>query len=951
MSVTAGSGISDTVANRLIPSGPLPPTHAGTLAGTAAVVPIYMRPNADSAAGVGSWIGVIGGGVVAASYTLIDEATLDKTDYINSNASNSECRFKLDTPSVVPTSADTVTVRLMVAENVANGFNALHAKVRNAAGTVFAADPGWTFTSSFGWTAFSFTITVAQIAAITAATSNWSDVEIGFDTTSESGFDYTSIAQAYIEILPAAATSTGGWIGHDRFYYSVAYRFEDGSVWMPCTPRAPNDLLTNGYNLFTVDLSNPDTAYRRVAWSNIPIGPYGTIGRLLLRSPKIDATVDDSLQINPYDLRVIWEIQDNTTTTYDDYFGDDLSLALDVEKAFVRFDHMMPPRARYIAGGDMRVAHSYGGQNPCAITLAPVGAAVDYDRNVSDISTTAYGQSSFYFRVLIDGSTDKLDLIKSDGTTNITVSFAFATYNTLQKLVDAINNTSFAVDSMQWRAQLCPGASPDAVPATALTPNARTIASCVLATGVATISRSSGGLSKVAVGTLVSHANFATGTYVISSDSDIQLSVSANSSGNATASVTFYSELGDSPTTGTANLGYQRAICNASPSFIYFNKTYLNNYPLAKSATWMTVASPGAVKSAANCFSNKESNRFQPPVDPGIGTGIVAVDQGFVVMYAKKRAAIRMREGSSGGRDEDFRLVIINESSGCPAWNTVVAGNRFAVGLSPEGVVACDLFRERIFSYAIWRHPTSDDQNGVGDFSNDLSAAISSSSEDIESTTARQAARIMRGVLWLNYAASGTHPNRQIAYDFSSAENLNGIEALFRKDGRPWGWSLPLSATNGRAFTAMCEVRRTVGTVLYAWNEQNQGTTGDGRIDQFETTETDNGTAIAGSVSTAWVRAADRDDLAAQEINYEHSSPTGSTGSLSFHRSFTTGGDTDYAMTPGTTAGVVASEIKLLPTGARAPADACFVTYSQATGTARELRWLQILLKRLPTYR
>jgi hypothetical protein len=167
------------------------------------------------------------------------------------------------------------------------------------------------------------------------------------------------------------------------------------------------------------------------------------------------------------------------------------------------------------------------------------------------------------------------------------------------------------------------------------------------------------------------------------------------------------------------------------------------------------------------------------------------------------------------------------------------------------------------------------------------------------------------------------------------------------------------------------------------------------------------------------VRAGDRDKLSAQEICYEHSSPSGTAGTLVFHRSFTTGGDTDYTMYPGVSGLVVASELKLLPTGARSAADACFITYGQTgatfavsstadgtttvtssagfaavttgmsvTGTgvsggttvtakastssltlsavvttgspsltfapvqtARELRWLQLTLKRMPTYR
>jgi hypothetical protein len=206
--------------------------------------------------------------------------------------------------------------------------------------------------------------------------------------------------------------------------------------------------------------------------------------------------------------------------------------------------------------------------------------------------------------------------------------------------------------------------------------------------------------------------------------------------------------------------------------------------------------------------------------------------------------------------------------------------------------------------------------------------------------------KIVGGVLrclFRSDASSSTAANRRVDYDFSVSDETTGLPGLFRKPGLPWGWSTLLYQT----LSVLGSGRRTDGLHVYGWSDANAGT-GAGRIDEIDTGTTDNGTAIASSVCTPWERAGTTNQISGQEIDYEHSSPVGSTGTLVYHRM---PGDDAYSMTPGTSSAPMSTEKKMLTMKARAADDACFVEYSQATGSARELRRLELTLKVLPTYK
>jgi hypothetical protein len=444
------------------------------------------------------------------------------------------------------------------------------------------------------------------------------------------------------------------------------------------------------------------------------------------------------------------------------------------------------------------------------------------------------------------------------------------------------------------------------------------------------------------VGNLISGAAEETGAYVTAITSDVSMTYSGTLT-TGTETLYFYNDLGDSQITDpdTTATGFQRVIAGSLPGFLYFTEDYLDNETLKKQTVWMTVASPGQAKSAANNFSGRTSNRFEPPdAAAGISMGGGSVDQGFVVPFANAIYAItNLRDGGSGV-DEEYRLRVINKSRGCKAWNTVVQGNRFVPYLTEHGLFAADLEDE----FLLTKHTFVHEPEARGDFTYELPLCVAATAADNDSAYA--SARIMSGVLWVNYRASGSHPNRRIGYDFSAA-NDSGLRALVARDGEPLGWSTPavLESAGAVGLTAMCEGRRTDGTHLYGWNEANAGSTGDGRIEEFETGDTDNGTAIDGGVETGWIHPGDgKANISGQEVVLEHNSPTGSTGSLVFTRGYTTDA---YTLTPGTSNSVtVLRELKMLPTlGARVASAVCKIGYRQATGSPRTLRKMTLKAK------
>lgn len=944
-------GVDTAPANRLIPSGPLPPIHAGTLAKGDLIEANanFIRPDAD--VDDGSWTGQDAG---TSLFSYIDETSRSDADYIqssNAGAGSYVAKIALGNFGFEPSADDEVNVQLYYKHD-STTTSLTVALVQGAATTISSrlVSPVWTSTG-FGY--FAWLLTPTEIASVT----DWDDLRLWFTATA------ISTARVYVSYatvghVSAESTSTeGGWRGADKFYYSVAYRFEDGSIWAPCTPRGPNDLLTSGFNLFQVDADNVTAGYEKVTWSNIPIGPYGCTGRVLLRSTKINTTTDSILQLNPKDLRVVEIIQDNTTTTYDDFKADDDALDLaSILNGVVRLDdHLMPPRARYIFAGDSRVCHSYGGENPCAIQFAPVGFSADYDRNLDDEDSTLWGANAFYYRL----SPSSLELVKDTGGGTPTITtLSLTTYNTLEKLVDVINASTYSDSGGQWRAQLCPGANGQAAPATTLTPTQSSdYSNCVVSnvTNTTQLTRAAGGLSAIAVGRFITKADVTAGTYVLEIVSDTELTMSAAATGASTGTASFRTGTGDDTSDAaiTQYSGYVRALSGSLPSFLYFRKTYLDTFPLEKNSVWMTVASPGQSKSAANSFSNAPGNRHVPPeADAGISMGGIPVDNGFVTPMANKLYVIRNIQGT--GSDFDYKMYLTNPAEGCVAWQSLCAGPRCAILFAPSGWKGVDVGdqnrgpAEVKLSDAVYQDRPNNLTSGVtsiGDFGYEAAASIAATAQDNDGS--RMVGRVMRGALYVNYrdASSSTHQDRQGRLDFDGV-NAAGIAALRRPDGSEWGWD----GEHSRSMSAMVEASRDDGPHLYGWNDANAGSTGDGRVDEFDTGTTDNSTAITSTLPVPWLQLGD-DQISVQEVLAEHLSPSGATVALRLYRGAVAAPDThDLSPTLSSTLTFI-RDLKLFNTEDRTPAGAVYLEWRQTAGSPSEVRGLVLKYKRLPQLR
>jgi len=182
-------------------------------------------------------------------------------------------------------------------------------------------------------------------------------------------------------------------------------------------------------------------------------------------------------------------------------------------------------------------------------------------------------------------------------------------------------------------------------------------------------------------------------------------------------------------------------------------------------------------------------------------------------------------------------------------------------------------------------------------------------------------------------------PDRQLIYDFSTDTNASGLASLLRPDGEPYGWSFPLY----RNFSCMCEGRRDDGAHLYGWNDENNGTT-DGRIDEFEVGETDNGVAIEAQWETGWIKD-DPDTLTVHEAQLEHVTPSGATVSLTLHRSYQ---DDTYSVTPSATGALgVTRENKQFSLAARTPTAAFYLSGAQTAGDAQRWNGIDVLVERV----
>jgi hypothetical protein len=648
----------------------------------------------------------------------------------------------------------------------------------------------------------------------------------------------------------ATESTTGAWRNGQRFYISVMFQQDDGSWSMPMMPRGPSSTLAGGFGFVTCG-GTDKTKYRAFAtWTNIPIGPPGTKARALLRTDSI-FTLEDGVGGNPPpdSLKIIKVINNNTATSYVDYGGDDSSLLADPDKLYLRYDHIMPPPARYIFDFDGRTGHGYGRSSRCAIFLAPTGTTVSGDRNKS-IDTDALYAATAVYHYQENGAQLILKKTVSGSTTQLAISAASAT---LQDIADTINATTTASACGEWRAQVAPGASTESASLN-LFPTTTAIGTCTMVSGQAYLTaptNSAAAKAACAVGVrLYAATGLPAACYVkaVGPESTSTKIYLCNASGaavtctaNASAAVTAYSDVGDDASVGDATLGNVRVISGSYYGCLYFKNTYFAREPSGKSAVWMTVGGPKQVRQSANAFVSDASNKHIPPGNPGICMGGGGLADGAVILYANERHILRNTRGGRTGLDEDYRLDRATRT-GCVSDDSVVVGFGWVGYMGTEGYMACDLSNEINLTRALW-----DAGSNYGGLGPEISACISGATQDTDSGQMHAAVAGHR--LHLSYRSGGTGlmPNRRATMDFGEGSQASGLGQLVSPEGAPWGWSTPLvqAAQGGYGKCAsMGFVRRSSGLELYAASSGNYGSMGDGRVDLLDSGSTDNGSAI-----------------------------------------------------------------------------------------------------------
>lgn len=437
--------------------------------------------------------------------------------------------------------------------------------------------------------------------------------------------------------LPSETTTTDTWLNGDKFYVSVAFIFEDGSVSRPYIPSskassARSSQFVNDYGLVTI----PGTAgsFRSyVPVTQIPKGPPGTVARAYLRSPKVNGS--DRLP-DPSDLRLVTIINDNTTVQFNDYNGNDLALPTQEEVPYINFRGILPWRARYCGAFDGRVGLMYLKPPPAAIHLAPTGQGTTREFNLDDTSTS---MGAHYFFARITGTDLQLRYIAGasipGAPSTQTISL---TGKTLQDLVDTINATTTGSTAKEWAAQLAEGADPNAD-----------------ATKLQT-----------------------TDAYALEADASIVSDATiGNMRGWTSLCITLYFTKTYLDTLGDYKDGFM----------------HTESGPALKQAGVYSSAMTFAVGPG---FPLRP---IRPPEDAGIAMGMWPLSDGVVLFYSKSVWLYRNQRGGTTGEDFDYRLYKIS-NKGCIAWNSICGGSNNAVWLSDVGLSVTDgtPFAERIIS-------------------------------------------------------------------------------------------------------------------------------------------------------------------------------------------------------------------------------------------------------------
>lgn len=687
----------------------------------------------------------------------------------------------------------------------------------------------------------------------------------------------------YPPTVAAGTASTGSdanWVDGDSFYVTVVYKFEDGSYSMPFMPRAKNATLTSGLGFVTVGTVGGASKYRDIQWTKIPQPPAGVTDIILARTGKQTlAATTDTLSIDMgtfYPVGIIRVGQ----TTFTDTLGNDAGL--DEASDVIRFDYVMPRRARYIGTGDQRVLIGHTLPSPHAIMLAPTGSAATRDINAADDSATIYGSTQFIYR--ITETTLDFGWATGPSTGNAGVDYNATSITlsgkTLQDVVDTINATTTASASKQWAAQLCPGVD-GSLAATYLAPTSYTITITTSNVSNTTTITTAASFADVPLGYKVAGTNISAGTYITAKASATSATISAAATGSHTAAYEFYADTGDGTIFdatghGARGYGWIRAYAASFPGFAYLKRSAITGYDKPdRNGVYFTVGSPGAANAGVSLAPNAfvRYNRRVPSFNAGNLLGFADIQGAAVCAYSGGIAMFANIKGVNSGEDYDYKLFTVNPRRGAVGYGAVTEGNGWAAYATLDGIVAVDKTQAEIVLSNDIHNPVTES----GSLAYELKASSASArSSDADSDGQRMHLAVVGTQLNVMYRSDSgvTVPNRRIVYDFAQGIESSGLAQVADSEARrPYGWSAPYTQSVGPVFAVV----RSDDRHVYGCGEANAGT-GDGRLDRLDYGSTDNGSAVQGVLYMPTVVAPPFTRFSMQRFVMKHYSPTTGPG-------------------------------------------------------------------------
>lgn len=595
------------------------------------------------------------------------------------------------------------------------------------------------------------------------------------------------------------APSAGHWSGGTQFYEAWQFVYADGSRGPPFAISTTAATPSKG-GLVKVGVGGSTVFYASRTISNIPLGPIdGPAGPCVARIGYRSLQVTDSTEglPDPSTLYPFAIIEDNTSTSMVDYNGSDLGLTTSADDLN---NQTWPPRAQYSVAVNGRAI--LGGRiryNPYALIIAPTGGGASRDMNLPDTNTTGLYGTVYYHVRITSGASGHLYLRRTSGGTTNSLDIDFATYTTLQAVKDKINETLFSDSYDEWACQIAPGVDGN-------TPSQY-----------------------------------------------LRATTDCGDDGRSTA-----------PTDGTT--GNVRAYC---PTFYFaaaFTEAYLATLPTDESGIWLSDGDAATGDGHYALFRVRPGDRKFPPatsvgklmgIEPCTApNGVVAI-----LFYERGRFALRNVKGGGSGDNADFQIVPLDLANGCISWLSCFSGKGFAGCVGQDGVwategtpgAALELSRDMYQQF-----PAPGQLAGELAYAIRTDAALAAKGSDTYTVAQVLGDRIR--VRYRTQSVGSTYTDSGIDYWFGQGHDASGLSELLRlkPDGSRslYGWSCP-NRSQKVGVHGITTDNSGAGRHTFAWQETNQGSTGDGRVDEVDKggtvapTANDNGTAFLSSAYTA----------------------------------------------------------------------------------------------------